>query len=179
MVDIQEIERRDLHELIRLLRQLDEETDYLLYEKGERPLSVSFWKKKLDEQKKRDEGTFLIAWHTDGDEKAQTRIMAGYLEIRYLPFRKVAHRAYVVIGVLSRFRGMGVGRALLECLDHWALKKGVKRLYLTVIAENKRAVTLYQKMGYQKEGSHPASMKIGGRYVEEWTMGKWLDGDRV
>ncbi len=100
---------------------------------------------------------------------------AGYLEVRCLPWKRVRHRAYLVIGILKRYGGQGIGTRLMEETEKWARRHGIRRLYLTLITENKAAAGLYRKMGYEVEGRHPASMRLGDRYVEELTMGKWLD----
>jgi ribosomal protein S18 acetylase RimI-like enzyme len=100
---------------------------------------------------------------------------AGYLEVRRLPWKRVRHRAYLVIGILKRFGGQGIGTRLMGEAEIWARRNGIQRLYLTLIAENSAAAGLYRKMGYEVEGRHPASMRLGDRYVEELTMGKWLD----
>lgn len=181
MIRIREIEPDDAPALITLMQQLDRETDYLLYEEGERPVDVTQWRKKIAGQQNRDAGTVLLAEYArSGHRHSQGLVannrLAGYLEIRRMPYRKVWHRAYIVIGILREFGGMGTGTQLMTELENWARKNGVRRLYLTAIAENNAAVGLYKKMGYQPEGNHPASMKLGDRYVDELTMGKWLDG---
>jgi len=101
-------------------------------------------------------------------------LFAGYLEVRRLPWARVRHRAYLVIGILKRYGGKGLGTRFMREVESWARKHGIRRLYLTLIAENKAAVALYRKMGYEIEGRHPASMRLGDRFVEELTMGKWL-----
>jgi RimJ/RimL family protein N-acetyltransferase len=200
MIRIREISPVDAGNLLELMQELDYEADYLLYEPGERPVEESAMREHIRKLDPPEFGTFFAAESlaaeagdvvatapepepgetgTTADAEApssgSTGEMAGYLEIRRLPWRRVRHRAYLVIGILKRFGGQGVGTRLMQEAESWARRHGVRRLYLTLVAENTAAVALYRKMGYEIEGRHPASMKLGDRFVEELTMGKWLD----
>ena len=200
MIRIREIAPEDAGNLLKLMQELDREADYLLFEPGERPAEESAMREHIRKLDPPEFGTFFAAESlaaeagdvvatapepepgetgTTADAEApssgSTGEMAGYLEIRRLPWRRVRHRAYLVIGILKRFGGQGVGTRLMQEAESWARRHGVRRLYLTLVAENTAAVALYRKMGYEIEGRHPASMKLGDRFVEELTMGKWLD----
>ena len=60
-------------------------------------------------------------------------------------------------------------------LDEWAGKNGIVRLELTVECVNTGAKLLYEKHGFKVEGIRPKSMKVNGRFVDEYYMGKILD----
>jgi len=60
-------------------------------------------------------------------------------------------------------------------LDEWAGKNGIVRLELTVECVNTGAKHLYEKNGFTVEGVRPKSMKVNGRFVDEYYMGKILD----
>ena len=60
-------------------------------------------------------------------------------------------------------------------LDEWAGKNGIVRLELTVECVNTGAKNLYEKNGFKVEGIRPKSMKVNGRFVDEYYMGKILD----
>ncbi len=177
MIRIREISVDDAARLLQLMEELDHEADYLLYEPGERPMDEEAFRDHIQKLDPPGFGTFFVAEarrdlsSASGDETE----LAGYLEVRRLPWARVRHRAYLVIGILKRHGGKGVGTRLMKEVELWARRNGVRRLYLTLIAENRAAAGLYRKMGYEVEGRHPASMRLGDRYVEELTMGKWLD----
>ena len=63
------------------------------------------------------------------------------------------HAASLGMGVHDAYAGRGVGRALMEAAldlaDNWL---GVRRLELTVFADNARAVGLYRTCGFEVEG---------------------------
>lgn len=173
MIEIREITGDDAEALVKLMLQLDQETKYLLFEPGERPADVREWKEKITSMERPENGTIFAAEGIDHDDKMR---MAGYLEVRRMPWQKVRHRVYIVIGILQQFAGRGVGTRLMSELETWCRKHRISRIYLTVIEENKAAVALYKKMGYRIEGHHPKSMRIDNRYVDELTMGKELKG---
>ena len=49
------------------------------------------------------------------------------------------------------------------------------RLELTVECVNTGAKHLYEKNGFIVEGVRPKSMKVNGKFVDEYYMGKILD----
>ena len=182
MIHIREITPDDAGKLLKLMEELDREADYLLFEPGERPMDEVALREHIRKLDPPRFGTFFVAEATVAPDTdiatPETDIateFAGYLEVRRMPWVRVRHRAYLVIGILKRHGGKGVGTRLMQEVESWARKHGIRRLYLTLIAENKAAVALYRKMGYETEGRHPASMRLGDRFVEELTMGKWLD----
>lgn len=77
---------------------------------------------------------------------------------------------YIVIGVLKRYTGRGLGTKLFERLDKWALTHKILRLELTVITQNKRAINLYKKSGFMIEGARKNSLLIEGNPFDEYCM---------
>ena len=61
---------------------------------------------------------------------------------------------------------------LFEALDKWAIDHKLRRLELTVMSHNERAIRLYQKMGYETEGIKQDSLWVNGKYVDEYYMAK-------
>jgi GNAT superfamily N-acetyltransferase len=59
----------------------------------------------------------------------------------------------VSMGLQRSWRGLGLGRRLLESLHAVALDAGVPRLSLSVEVANRRAVRLYKRFGYVPGGS--------------------------
>lgn len=68
---------------------------------------------------------------------------------------KVRHRAEFGISVLKEYWGLGIGRALTEACIQCAKEAGYAQLELTVVAENARAIALYQKEGFVEYGRNP------------------------
>jgi putative acetyltransferase len=80
---------------------------------------------------------------------------------------KLRHSAWVGIMVHDDFFGRGIGRALMDKLldvaDRWL---GLVRLDLTVVADNERAIKLYEKLGFAVEGKQRKATWFDGQYLD-------------
>ncbi len=68
---------------------------------------------------------------------------------------KVRRRAEFGISIDQRYWVLGVGRALTEACVACAKKAGYAQLELNAVAENKRALTLYESVGFMEYGRNP------------------------
>ena len=68
---------------------------------------------------------------------------------------KVAHRAEFGISLLQEAWGLGIGRAMTEACIRCAREAGYAQLELTVVADNERAIALYQRAGFVEYGRNP------------------------
>jgi RimJ/RimL family protein N-acetyltransferase len=100
--------------------------------------------------------------------------LAGYVEAEGGGYRRTRHSAYVVIGVRRAWHGRGVGRVLLGALEEWAHIHGIRRLELTVRADNHRARRLYERAGYAAEGVRRGSLIVDEELVNEIAMARLL-----
>ena len=84
-----------------------------------------------------------------------------------------AHAMMVGMAIESAWQGKGVGSALLAALvdlaDNWL---NVTRLELTVFAGNDRAIALYEKFGFEMEGTYKAYALRNGRYTDSYAMAR-------
>ena len=108
---------------------------------------------------------------------SRTGQLVGYLVAIGGEFRRIRHRAYVVVGVLQAFTGRQVGTRLFTALEMWATCHGIDRLELTVRTDNDRGTALYKKMGCEIEGLRRRCLKVEGPFVNEYYMAKILDED--
>ena len=72
---------------------------------------------------------------------------------------KVHHRADFGISVDQAYWGLGIGRALLEACIECARKAGYVQIELNVIADNSRAIDMYEKVGFVEFGRNPRGFK--------------------
>ncbi|MGM9662065.1 MAG: GNAT family N-acetyltransferase [Oscillospiraceae bacterium] len=72
---------------------------------------------------------------------------------------KVRHRAEFGISVAREFWGLGIGRALMDACIECARKAGYVQLELTVVAENTRAVSMYESAGFVAYGRNPKGFR--------------------
>ena len=62
---------------------------------------------------------------------------------------------------------------LLDLADNWLM---LLRVELEVYADNERAIALYEKMGFQREGLRRMATVRRGRYIDECSMARLRPG---
>ena len=75
------------------------------------------------------------------------------------PKFKLRHRCEFGISIDKSYWGLGVGRALTEACIECAKKAGYEQMELEVVAENERAVRMYEKCGFTEYGRNPRDFK--------------------
>ncbi|MGN1410836.1 MAG: GNAT family N-acetyltransferase [Eubacteriales bacterium] len=68
---------------------------------------------------------------------------------------KVRHRAEFGISVAKDYWEIGIGWALTEACIECAREAGYRQLELNVVADNKRAVAMYERAGFVEYGRNP------------------------
>lgn len=90
-----------------------------------------------------------------------------------------AHTAAIEVAVHDAHVGKGAGAALMASLldqaDSWL---GLKRVELTVFADNARAISLFERFGFEREGLFRAYAYREGRFVDSLGMAR-LKGLRM
>lgn len=87
----------------------------------------------------------------------------GSLGLHTGTHRKADHHVDLGMGLLTPFRGLGLGRAMLEAaLDYAAGVPGLEIVYLGVIPENATAAALYRSVGFTEEGRQRGFLKLPG-----------------
>jgi RimJ/RimL family protein N-acetyltransferase len=149
--------------LLALKKALDRETGFMLLEPDERSEDADDVAAELSDVV----NSVVIVADTAGQ-------LAGYVEARGGRFRRNRITAYVVIGVLAAASGQGIGAGLLGELERWASAHGIHRLELTVMADNRRARRLYERVGFAVEGRRRECLLVRGQLVDELYMAKLL-----
>jgi L-phenylalanine/L-methionine N-acetyltransferase len=84
-----------------------------------------------------------------------------------------AHARGLALTVASSWQGQGVGHKLMEAAMHWADNwAGVLRIELTVFADNARAIALYERHGFMREGVMRSFALRDGMYVDALAMSR-------
>jgi RimJ/RimL family protein N-acetyltransferase len=166
MRTIRQVREDDAESFLSLCKRLDEESKFMMLEPGERRTTLEEQRQRLRNLLSRESEAIFVA-EDDGR-------LTGYLSASGGHFARNKHTAYIVIGVLEEFTGRGLGTALFEALEKWAKQRGLRRLELSVMVHNERGVALYQKMGFEKEGTKRDSLLVDGSYVDEYYMAKLI-----
>ncbi len=96
--------------------------------------------------------------------------VVGWCDVRRHAFSSHAHRGTVGMGLVPQWRGRGVGRALIDATLADALRLGFQRIELDVNDDNMRAIRLYEKAGFVREGLSRDASLIDGVYRDAIVM---------
>lgn len=143
-----------------------ESSGYMMFDPGERKIPAEGLRKRIAAMENEASSDILLA-ENDGQ-------LAGYMFIIGNEPERTRHSVYLAIGIRETSRGQGVGTKLFEGLENWAKDRGIRRLELTVMMNNRAGVGLYQKMGFNIEGIKKKSLKVDGKYIDEYYMAKLI-----
>lgn len=160
------IEEADAATFVELLRTIEAESSFMLFEPGERQTTAEQQAQRIRDLRRGNQQEIFVAL-VDGEP-------VGFLGVTVGACSRNRHSASFAMGVLARFAGRGLGTQLLERLHEWAQERSLRRLELTVISHNLRAIALYLKMGFVIEGRRSEALRVDGRFVDEYWMGKLL-----
>lgn len=162
-MNIRRCEINDANNMLKMLLELDKETEYMLFEADERPNDINRMKVMINQSINGD-NLLLIAIEDDN--------IIGFLSAHRGILRKIRHTTYIVVGIREKFRGKGIGKKLFCELDLWAKENNVSRLELTVMCPNTIAKQLYEKNGFETEGIRRNATFMNGEYIDEYYMSK-------
>ena len=87
--------------------------------------------------------------------------------------RKFAHHGELGMSVLREYWRLGIGRAILDDLEAWARRAGLRKLCLRVYGCNEPAYGLYSGAGFTEEGRLKADvLRADGTYGDTIYMAK-------
>jgi RimJ/RimL family protein N-acetyltransferase len=92
--------------------------------------------------------------------------VVGWCDITRHFFPAHAHRGSLGMGIVPAWRGRGLGTRLMERTLQEARKVGLVRVELNVHADNARAIALYERFGFVREGVARDAVCIDGQYID-------------
>ena len=83
------------------------------------------------------------------------------------PKYKLRHRSDFGVSIAQEYWGLGIGRALTRACIECAKEAGYEQLELEVVADNSRAIAIYESEGFVEYGRNPRDFKSrSGGYQE-------------
>ena len=163
-VTIREASVDDAQELISVVKEYIEDSEYIPYTKGEFNPTIEFekeWIQTLNDQKN---SLLLLAIH-DGK-------IIGNISVNGSQRNMAAHTACIGIGLLREWRNKGVGSILFNSVIEWAKKNSqLEILWLETYATNKEGMTLYKKYGFEQDGIQKNFIKLSdNEYADNLMM---------
>jgi putative acetyltransferase len=99
--------------------------------------------------------------------------LVGSIGLHRAIHHRRSHTASIGMAVHDAYAGRGVGTALMTAVvdlaDRWW---NIRRLELNVYADNARAIALYERFGFQREGLLRDYAWRDGAYVDSLAMGR-------
>ncbi|WP_067839293.1 GNAT family N-acetyltransferase [Amphibacillus sediminis] len=158
----------DAKSLSEVRLQIDGETEYMDREKGEAVIDEIGFKQLIEADSKKPHHLFLVC-------EANGRVV-GFSRCVGSPLKRMSHKVEFGICVLKDFWGYGIGTNLLKRTIKWADKNNVKKIALTVLETNAKAIKLYQNYGFEEEGILRGDKRLSdGKYYNTVIMGRFND----
>ena len=110
----------DVENFYHMMCWFDEETEYMMYEPGERQLKSN----NLDDLKERIEVAvsgedFLMVAVNDDEE------IVGYIWAERGKMNRISHTAYIITGIRKAYHRQGIGSKFFNMLYEWAGENGI------------------------------------------------------
>lgn len=167
MIKVRKAKEGDLNQIIDLRLELVKTYSHAYLstcEELERQ-TMAEWRAWFSKYLRGDPANFLVA-----ENKGR---LVGMVACKGAGWKRAAHVGTVLaLGVLPSAAGRGAGQALVKKLVAWARKEtDIRRLQLDVYTDNKKAISLYRKLGFKKEGlKRKYAKKKDGTYQDSLTM---------
>lgn len=163
---IRSIETDDARSFINLQEEIFAETTFNYFEPNEQALSVQKVRKLMAEWRKQKNATIQLCIFNG--------LFAGYSILQGNTASKTKHISTIQIAVKQDFANKGVGTALLNDAEKWAKENEIERLEASIMLTNQRALSLFEKQGYNNEGTRIKAVKVNDAYVDELYFSKFI-----
>ena len=157
----------DSEAILDIQRSVVSEGEFLIplaTEFNKTPSQQSEWVQSILNHEKE---TFLVA-ENEGE-------IVGWIVFEMTKNRmRLSHTGTFGMMIRKGYRGMGIGRMLLQALLDWAESNPcIEKVSLGVFASNHAAISLYKKMGFIEEGRKVKEFKMNeNEYVDDILMYK-------
>lgn len=126
--------------------------------------SSDSWRERLANP---PDGLFLLVACVEGE-------VVGNLGLETSPNRpRIRHAGTIGMAVRDDWQGRGVGtellRAALDLADNWL---NLSRVELTVYTDNAAGIALYERFGFEREGTHRRYAFRDGEFVDAYSMAR-------
>ena len=176
-VDLLEFHIRDVNYIIRVAREndakklaevrveIDGETENMDREKGEGYIDEGGFKQLIKRDIDSLHNLFLVC-------EVNGRIV-GFSRSEGNQLKRMSHQVEFGVCVLKEFWGYSMGTNLLKETIRWTDTIGIKKITLSVLETNKKAIMLYEKYGFEQEGVlRKDKLLSDGNYYNTVIMGR-------
>lgn len=155
----------DAKELSALRARIDGETENLDRECGEAFMDEAVFADLIRSDTARATNLFLVA--------AVDARLVGFSRCEGNELKRLAHQVTFGVGVLQAYWGLGIGSRLVQRSIAWTEETGIKRMTLSVLETNVKAIALYGRHGFEIEGIlRKDKLLSDGNYYNTIVMGR-------
>ena len=80
------------------------------------------------------------------------------------------HIGVLSITIADGWRDVGIGSEMVAGAQRWARERGLRKVTLGVFPDNERAIAVYEKCGFAREGLRRQQFRSGDTYRDEVLM---------
>lgn len=149
------------------MRDIYESTDMMCQPFAQKYSDFAAFKTSVKEGHSAPGAVFIIG-------KIEERAV-GYITINPVPAARLAHTAYLNMGVRDDQRGKQLGRKLLNAaMQRVVSDRIIEIVYLNVRADNEPAVRLYESANFDTIAVLTRDTKIGDKYYDGLLMRRFV-----
>ncbi|MDD1503143.1 GNAT family N-acetyltransferase [Lysinibacillus sphaericus] len=165
-IKIRVASQEDAEALLEIQKEVLAEETYLI-------TTIDEFQRTVDEQREWIQAKITNERETIFIAQYQGKIV-GWLVFQSPQRKRLAHTGTFGMMVLNKYRGLGIGKRLIEKLLEWAEHNPyIEKISLGVFSTNERAIALYKKMGFVEEGRKINEIKLqDNEYIDDILMYK-------
>lgn len=80
------------------------------------------------------------------------------------------HIGVLAISIADGWRDVGIGTELVRGAQEWARERGLRKVSLGVFPDNERAIAVYERCGFAREGLRRQQYRSGDDFRDELLM---------
>jgi len=165
---IREAQKKDAAQVLEYVNRIAGETNFLTFGLGEFNFSLEQEEQFIESHLNSDNKLFMIA---EIDQE-----FVGSLGFTGGDRPRIRRTGEFGCSVLKEYWRLGISSILLESLIQWAKSAGIiKKLNLRVRPDNDRAIGLYERFGFVREGLITREYFVNGRFYDNVFMGLQID----
>lgn len=165
---VREANEEDAEAIIEFIQAVGDESDNLTFAGSEFNPTIEEERSVLRDHLEKSNQIFVIAL-IDGK-------IAGQMNAKASHKSRLRHACEIGISTRKHHWGKGVATEVLTYLIEWAQSNPViRKVNLRANVTNKKALALYERMGFQHEGIHKRDFFLDGEFVDAVSMGLVID----
>lgn len=154
----------DASAMVEFKQRISEESDFLSFGINEIEISEETEQQIIQSENESANSVILLAF-CNGE-------IAGFVTFHGGTRIRKQHAGEMGIAVRKKYWGLGIGNFLLDALILWAKDtKIVRKINLLTRADNEKAIMLYEKYGFKREGIIVRDICIHGAFYDSVSMG--------